>query len=368
MNRKKVFYVLAAFMVSGFLLTLFFFKDHLSNAKTADNDIPLVRAAVLHAGEAARAYTYSGEVRGRQESQLAFQVGGKITNRQVELGSRVKPGQILMQIDPKDIRQLVQGLAAQVDSAQSQLQLAENNLKRYRQLYEQDVISRAQLDRYQSAYEVAAAGHRQASAQYAQGANQLAYSSLCADKAGVVSGISAEVGQVVGAGQAVVTLVQDGEREIEINVPENRIDNLRRASQIKVAFWALPQVVIVGKVREVAPMADTISRTYKIRISLLNPPPEIKLGMTASAAVADSRDQAQAVLIPLSALYQTKETPCVWTVQNETAKLRAIKIGIFGDSQVQVLSGLQSGETIVTAGVHKLREGQKVRLMGGGAQ
>lgn len=366
MNKKKKVCVLIAAVLSVGLMAGFLFKGHLSQAVPPAEEIPLVRMEIVTPSAAGQSYTYAGEVRGRHESQLAFQVGGKIIARHVELGTSVKRGQILMQIDPQDIRQSVNSQAAQVASAKSQLQLAENDLKRYRQLYEEDVISRAQLDRYQNAYEVAKASHQQAMAQQVQGANQLGYTALRADRSGVVSGVSTEVGQVVGPGQTVITLVQDGEKEIEIHVPENRMADLGKALSLKITFWALPQVVMEGKIREIAPMADPVSRTYKVRVSLLKQLPEVKLGMTASVAIADASGKPVAALIPLSALFQTKETPCVWIVENGIVKLRAIKVGLFGDGQVQVLAGLKPGEMIVTAGVHKLREGQKVKVMGGG--
>ena len=263
-----------------------------------------------------------------------------------------------MEIDPKDINQTVNA-----NAAQSQLKLAENNLNRYRQLYEQNAISRAQLDQYQSAYDSAVAAVQQTSAQYMQGANQLGYSVLYANSAGVISAVSAEAGQIVSAGQAALTLVQDDDREIEINVPENRIEELRRAQLLRVTFWALPGVTADGKVREISPVADKISRTYKVRISLVNPPAEIKLGMTATVAAARPGSQ-QTVSIPLSAIYQTGDTPNVWVVENGALSLRPITVGRFGDNQVEVLNGLQNGDVVVSAGVHKLREGQKVRVTG----
>lgn len=365
MSRKKRDATLAVLAISGLILAGFLLKCHFTQSATIDEDPPLVRSMVVYETEAMQSYSYPGEVRGRHESQLAFQVGGKIVRRYVELGSIVKRGQILMQIDPEDIQQMVNGHAAQVASTKSQLHLAENNLKRYRKLYEEDVVSRAQFDRYLSAYEVAQAIHEQVAAQYAQGANQLGYTSLRADQAGVVSGISAEAGQVVGPGQIVITLVREEEREAEINVPENRIQELGKANRIHVSFWALPDMVVEGKIREIAPMADPITRTYRVRISLMNPPLDIKLGMTVSVAI-NYNDQYAVTLIPLSAVYQTKETPCVWILQDGSVRLREIKIMQFGDGQVQVLSGIRSGETIVTAGVHKLREGTKVRSMEGG--
>ncbi len=324
-------------------------------------EAPLVRTQKMQLNGNGQSSGYPGEVRGRYETQLAFQVSGKISKRNVELGSVVNAGDVLMEIDAKDIQQTVNITSAQMASAESQLNLAQCNLERYRKLFEQGAVSRAQLDQYENAYEVAAAAVRQTAAQYTQGANQLGYSALVADSTGVIAAVNAEAGQVVSAGQVVLTLVKDGEREIEISIPENRIEDLRNAQQIRVTFWALPDVIVEGKVREISPVADKITRTYKARISLQNPPAGVNLGMTANVAIA-SAGSRQAVYIPLAAIYQTGDTPGVWVVANETVSLRPVKVGAFGDGQIQVLEGLQDGDVIVTAGVQKLREGQKVRL------
>ena len=363
--KKQIVYGLAI-VLSICIIGGMVWKEHHQPQPVA-GEVTLVRTTKVKMANAAQEYTYSGEVRGRYESQRAFQVGGKIIKRHVDLGSVVQVGDDLMEIDPKDLNQTVNANAAQVYSAQSQLKLAENNLSRYRQLYDQNAISRAQLDQYQSAYDSAVAAVQQTSAQYVQGANQLAYSTLYANSAGVISAINAEAGQVVSAGQAVLTLVQDGDREIEISVPENRIEELRQARQLQVTFWALSGVTVDGKVREISPVADEISRTYKVRISLVNPPVEIKLGMTATVATVRP-DSQQTVSIPLSAIYQTGDTPNVWVVQNDTISLRPITVGYFGDNQVEVLNGLQTGDVVVTAGVHNLREGQKVRIAAGDNQ
>lgn len=337
---------------------------HNRSSQAAVEDIPLVRTIVIGAINTPQSYLYSGEVRGRYESQLAFQVPGKIIKRNVELGSVVKAGEVIMQMDPRDLQQTVNSTSAQLYSAESQRKLAESNLHRYRQLYAQNAISRAQLDQYENAYEVAQAAVRQAAAQYAQGANQLDYSLLYADKAGVIAAIAVEAGQVVSAGQTVITIVQDGEREVEISVPENRMEEIRNAKQLTVTFWALPQVILEGKVREIAPMADATTRTYKVRIRLVNPPSQIKLGMTAGVSLAGAGGPNQAItMIPLAALYQTNDTPHVWVVADHVVTLRPVQVDSFGNAQVQIVAGLKPGETIITAGVHKLREGQTVRLM-----
>ena len=359
--KKQWYYILAA-IVGICLVAGIFFHEKNKAAVTVDDRVS-VRTLTIHSGANAQNYTYSGEVRGRYETQLAFQVTGKIIKRNVELGSKVQAGDILMQIDAKDIQQTVNSNSAQVASAQSQLTLAESNLTRYRQLLSQGAISQSMYDQYVNAYNVAVANVNQASSQYSQGANQLDYTVLRADKAGVVSSITAEMGQVVSAGQSVVTVVQDDEREIEINVPENRLNELRNAEQIKASFWALPNITVTGKIREIAPMADPNTRTFKVRISLISPPPEIKLGMTSAIQLPDNNAQLT-VNIPLSAVYQDGKLPAVWIVKDDMLTLQSITTGKFGNGTIEVLSGIKQGDCIVTAGVHKLKEGEKV-IIGG---
>jgi len=362
LSRKKLYCGLIAGVCIAITVGSLILAKH-NSTKPIVEELAMVRTAVVGNTGMAQGYIYSGEVRGRFESQLAFQVAGKIIKRNVQLGSVVNNGDILMQIDSRDLQQTVNSNSAQVFSAESQLKLAESNLNRYRQLLETGAISRAQYDQYASSYEVALAGVRQASAQYVQGSNQLDYSLLMADKPGVVSSIMAEMGQVVSAGQIVITVVQDGEREVEIAVPENRIEELRKAGQIKVAFWALPNVTVDGNVREIAPMADQTTRTFKVRISLLNPPSEIKLGMTASVTLSDSTAKPK-VMIPLAAVYQDGNVAKVWVVKDDVLTLCPVQTGSFGNGTIQVVSGLRQGDRIVIAGVHKLKEGQKVKIGG----
>ena len=360
--KKKLYCVAAAAIICAGIIAGVLWNN-CSRSQATVEDIPVVRTVLIGNQANSQGYTYSGEVRGRYESQLAFQVNGKIISRNVQLGSIVNAGDVLMQIDSKDVAQTVNNYSAQLDSAQSRLQLAESDVKRYRELLDCGAISQSQYEQYVNAHTVAAAGVRQAQAQYTQGSNQFDYTFLKADHPGVVSAITAETGQVVGAGQTVVTIVQDGEREVEINIPENRMGELRAEGKIKVSFWALPNAVAEGKVREIAPMADPVTRTFKVRISLINPPPEIKLGMTAAVTVANG-DLQQTINIPLAAIYQSGDSPAVWVVKDDALTLRPVKTGNFGNGTIQVLSGLSQGERIVTAGVHKLREGQKVNVSG----
>jgi RND family efflux transporter MFP subunit len=325
------------------------------------SDIPLVKTEVVDPSGNQDSYSYSGEVRGRYESQLAFLVGGKVVRRNVDLGSIVRAGELLLAIDPDDVQQNVSSAKAQLFAAQSQYKLAQDNLERFRELYDQKLMSQAEFDRYQSAYDSADAMLRQAKSQFNRGINQLNYCNLLADSNGVIAALNVETGQVVAAGQPVVVLVKGGAREIEVNFPENRLAGLGQAPDFAVTFWALPGVTLSGKLREVAPMADPVTRTYKARITLINPPADLKLGMTATATAASPSNRA-GYLIPLSAIYQSGDSPGVWVIKQDCAKWKPVQLGSFGDEdRIQVVAGLHSGDVIVTAGVHKLREGQKVR-------
>lgn len=324
---------------------------------------PLVQVIQVGKSEAAStAGTYSGTVKGRYESNLSFQAGGRITARNVQLGTHVNAGSVLMTVDPKDVNQSVSQAQAALDSAASQLALAKADLSRYQQLYVQDAISAASLDQYQTAYNQAAARYDQAQAALTAQQNQLGYTQLTADAAGVISALNGEVGQVVSAGQTVVTLVHDGDLEVQVNVPENKIAAFPVGKTVTVSFWALQNQDVSGQVREVAPMADSASRTYKVCVYLPNPPDGMQLGMTAT--VHNPEEEAEAadtVILPLSAIYQTGNTPQVWLVgSDQTLSLKAVQVEEFGNNTVKV-TGLKKGDQVVTAGVHLLSSGEKVR-------
>lgn len=350
-------------MILGFLFSLLL--SGCGKQEMPVIETPLVKVQRVSITGAGGASAYPGEVRGRYESQLAFQVGGKIAARHVELGSRVRAGDVLFEIDTKDIRENLNIGAAQVESARAQLKLAEANVSRYRQLYAEDAVSAAQYEQYQMSFDAARASYQQAEAQYAQGSNALGYGSLTADSDGVISAVQAETGQVVAAGQSVVTLVKAGDLEVEVHVPENRLTELPVGQPVAVSFWALKGVEVNGVVREVSPVADPAARTYRVRVGLADPPPEIQLGMTASVVETGSGHTTKAVVIPLSAIYQTGGQPQVWVVEDSAVRLREVVVEAFGDNAVKVVDGLSDGDTVVVAGVHKLREGQSVRLMAG---
>lgn len=341
--------------------------------ETATVKAPLVKTQQAGAGASADARTYAGTVRGRYETNMSFQVGGQILARNVEVGSRVNAGDVLMVINARDVVQQANAGDAGVASAKAQLDLAQSNLSRYSQLYAESAVSAAVLDQYQTSYDAAFAAYQSALAQAAQGHNALGYTNLVAGASGVVSAINVEEGQVVAAGQTVLTLVQAGELEVEINVPESRVAELSVGAPVTVNFWAL-KGASSGTVREIAPMADAATRTYRVRVSVPQPPAGLELGMTASVTVdaggaAAGADGASApgAILPLSAIYQTGDTPRVWVVGDDNrVTLKSVEVADFGDNTVRV-TGLSPTDLVVIAGVHKLSEGQEVRTDSAGS-
>ncbi|WP_323744968.1 efflux RND transporter periplasmic adaptor subunit [Noviherbaspirillum malthae] len=326
-------------------------------------DIRPVRVMKLESGNIDSVAEFPGEVRARYESRLGFRVGGKIVARKVEVGSTVKRGQVLMQLDPQDL-QLAQAQAnAGLKAAESNRDLARAELKRYQDLRERNFVSQAVLDSKETAYKAAQASYDQAVAAYRNQSNQAGYAVLQADVDGVVTSIDAEAGQVVSAGTPVVRLAQTGEREIIIGIPEDKVDDLRSVSDVRVRTWADPERTIPGKIREISPVADPATRTYTAKISIPSSAENVKLGMTAYVAFAAKSANA-AMRLPLTALFQDKSNTAVWVVENGAVKLVPVQVAGTAGNDILVSGGVAPGQTIVTAGVNLLKPGQKVKILG----
>ena len=345
---KKKF--LAGVIVVNFLLT------GCGEEKISVPKPPLVKVQKISLANAASEENYSGVVRGRYETNLSFQVGGKIISRQVQAGSRVRAGEVLMTLDPKDIVEQARSAEAQVTSTLAQLKLAKTNFARYSELFKADAIAAAVLDQYKTQLDAAQAAYDAAVARARQSQNALEYTTLTANADGVISLVAAEVGQVVAAGQNVLTLVQTDELEVVVAIPENKISSVQIGQRVTINFWATGEIV-VGTVREISPMADSASRTFTVKISL----PEsfnVQLGMTANVSTREIFSGA--IILPLSAIYQTGDAAQVWLVNGGKVSLKKIEVISFDKNSVQV-RGLRAGDTVVVAGVNKLHDGQEVR-------
>jgi multidrug efflux system membrane fusion protein len=331
--------------------------------QTPPEPAPRVRAARAVVSDQRLHATYSGEVRARYETDLGFRVGGKILEREVEVGSAVKSGETLARLDPQDLQLNILSARSQLEAATSDYRQASADLDRYRNLLKKRFISEAEFDRRVNLERVAKARLEQARAQLGVAENQAGYATLRADGEGVVTAIVAEAGQVVASGQTVMRMARGDEREVVISVPENRLNELKTASDIRVNLWADPSVTYRGQVREVSPGAEPVTRTYTVKVSILDADPRVRLGMTANVLLGSVLAE-QMIELPLSALYRKDGEAAVWVVDpvSATVNLVPVRLGEYHENTFTVVEGLKRGDWVVTAGVHKLVPGQKVRL------
>ncbi|MFD1746797.1 efflux RND transporter periplasmic adaptor subunit [Rhizobium helianthi] len=327
-----------------------------------------VKVVEVKAPQQGASLTYSGAVRARTEIPMGFRVDGKVTQRLVDVGQRVKPGDVLARLDSTDYELSVRQAEAELASAEKQVEISQIALKRAQTLQQQNVTSQSQLEQAQLSSEQAIARRDAAASSLDQARNRVAYSVLKADLAGLVTAVSAEAGQVVAAGNPVVTIAQDGEKEAVIAVPEADISQFSPGKAVKASFWFDQQLVVDGKVREVAGSADAQSRTFAVRVSLPDDP-HIRLGVTATVA-ALAETGAQSFELPLAALTKQDDKSAVWVVDPTTKKvtLRPVTIDGFTDNGVRVSSGIAAGDLVVAAGTQFMRPDLEVSLGSDAAQ
>lgn len=306
---------------------------------------------------------FSGEVKPRIESRLGFRVAGKLVSREVELGQRVKAGQVLARLDPQDYRLATDAAQAQLAAAVTNRDLAAADFKRFKELREQNFISGAELERREANLKAAQAQVDQAQAQLASQRNQGAYTTLVADTAGVVTAIEAETGQVVSAGAPVVRLAQQGGRDAVFAVPEDKLGLMRDGAAVEVRVWP-GQTLLAGQVREVSASADPVTRTYLVKVGLQGRDlPPLGATVTVQPKVKNG-ERPQAIKLPTSALRQDGQATAVWVLDPRTMTVSSqpVQIATADGNEAVVAAGLQEGQQVVTAGVHVLSPGQKVML------
>ncbi|HEX5489195.1 MAG TPA: efflux RND transporter periplasmic adaptor subunit [Rhodanobacteraceae bacterium] len=336
--------------------------DH---GQQAPEDTRPVQTLVVGQASESVGATYSGAVTARFQSNQGFRVTGTVLKRLVEVGQHVTANQPLLQLDPAQIDLNRQAAKAQLDAAHSQAAQAKLTLDRDAQLVKQNFISQAEYDHDKTNYDTATSQLQMAQAQYDQASNQASYGTLRAAVPGIVTAINADVGQVVDTGKAVLTIAQDGEREVVVSVPESRVDELRNAKGLYVTLWADPGKKYAARLREIDPDTDPTTRTYDAHVTVLEPDAAMLLGMTAYVH-QPSTGRHPGFTLPLTAVVQETDGPAVWLVDpaTSTVSLRKVKLLTAQGNNALVGSGLENGEVVVTAGANLLHAGQKVRPVG----
>lgn len=327
---------------------------------------PVVALAVHPDGNIASA-SLPAQVQARYSTPLSFRVGGKIIERRVRIGDSVKAGQTVALLDPTDLRNTLANAKAQLDAAEHRLSFAKQQLDRDQAQAHEHLIAAAQLEQTQDAYATALAQRDSARAQMALATDQLRYTTLTADHDGAVTSEDADTGQNVQATQAVFHVDWTGDVDIVCDAPERTLNSLTVGAQARVTLPALPGKTLEARVREVSPAADPESRTWRVKLTLSAPSPEVRLGMTANVTFDVTGDGAtgKPFTLPVTALFHKGETPAVWVVRkgSNTLELRPVTIERYDERTVSVSSGLHDGERVILQGVHAVSSGQQVQVV-----
>jgi len=367
LSRKTLFATAGAGAVALIALGAFTWKNGAGAvAPTTREVIRPARVAAIDFRPHMHSLMLAGTVVPRIETTLGFRVAGKVISREVDVGATVKPGQLIARIDPADYQLAVDNARAALASAEADYARAKADLERYQALRGSAAFMTQTLDTRQSVSSTSYAKVEQAKAQLATAENNLAYTELHADAAGVITAVQAEVGQVLAQGQGMVKLARTDELEILVGVPEHRLKVVRQASQMTFELWSDAGHVYRARLRELSPSADPMTRTYAARFSIVEPPPFIGIGMTASLTLSRP-DPVPLAEVPLSAIFQQGTQPAVWVVDKATGTvaLHPVTISRWRDETALIESGVTDGEIVATAGVHKLEPGQKVKPLTG---
>ena len=326
-------------------------------------EIRPVRAITIGERAGGDTVTLTGTVQAQNEVNLSFRVDGRMIERTVQVGDAVRAGQVIARLDPQNEESALQSAKAQGTAAQARLVEARNHFARMKDLISDNSVSRASYDQAEAALRTAESAVESAQSQITLAQNRLGYTTLVSDVAGVVTLAGPEPGEVVGAGRMIVQVAREGARDAVFDVPARVKDAAPANPRIQVTLTGDPKVTAAGTIREVAPRADPITGTFRVRVRLVDPPAAMRLGSTVTGRMALAGGVA--IEVPPSAVTRSDGRAAVWVVDPKTGTVasRSIEIRSSDPNRVEVASGLKAGDVVVTAGVHALRPGQKVRLV-----
>ncbi|KQW36771.1 efflux RND transporter periplasmic adaptor subunit [Rhizobacter sp. Root404] len=337
-----------------------------SRTETAPDPIRAVRTLTVSPQTAGGSFDYAGEVKARTESRLSFRVGGKMVKRLVDLGDTVKVGQVLAQLDARDLRLGQDAARASMAAAQASYEQSAADYKRYKELSDKGFIGPAELDRREMAMKTASAQLDQARAQSNVQGNQAGYATLVADVSGVITGVDLEPGMVASAGTPVLRLAHDGPRDVVFSVPEDKVATVKalagQPGSFTVKVWGT-DAPLPATIREISAAADPATRTFLVKADIGTAAAGARLGQTATVSM-ELPQVAGVNKLPLSALREEQGRSAVWLVDRAsmTVKSQEVKLAGADGNEAVITGGLSPGQIVVTAGVHVLSPGQKVKF------
>ena len=306
-------------------------------------------------------HSFTGTLQPRYQASLAFRVAGKVSERLVEVGQRVKKGEILFRLDPEDME--LQWRVAEADhiSAQSLLKQSAAEEARLKQLRTTGSVSQSEYDLGLSNRDVAKARVDAADRRLTLATNQRTYCDLIADSDGLITSIQAEAGQVVNVGQPVLQLMQNSELEATVSLPENLVADVQKL-RATATFWSMPGVELQAELRELSPMADPVSRTYDAKFRLKDPSKALAIGMTVTILLNNSEEDG--ICIPITSIAGSKNHPLVWRIDPKTGRVEPVSVEIlqYRTESAIVRAPFQQGDKIVSAGVQRVDANSLVRI------
>lgn len=333
-------------------------------SETVAPEIRPVRTVTIEKRVDGPAITLTGHIQAQDETNLAFRIAGRMIERAVNVGDHVRQGQLVARLEPQNELNALRSAQANLTAAQGQLTQAGNHFDRQETLLAQGWATRAQFDEAQQARQTAQSQVDAAEAQAKAAHDLVSFTELKADSAGVVTAVGTEPAEVVQPGRMIVRLARQGGRDAVFDAPAQLIRAAPADPLISVSLTDDPSVKATGRIREVAPQADPVTRTFEVKVGLADPPDAMRLGATVTGNLR--MDTTPVIEIPATALTKFNRQPAVWIVDpsNRTVSIRNVDVLRFDPVTVAVSRGLDTGEIVVTAGVQALHPGQKVRLLG----
>jgi RND family efflux transporter MFP subunit len=326
-----------------------------------------VRTAEIRYDKTQETNRYVGTVQSRHEVNDAFRVSGKVVQRKVDVGQKVREGDVLAVLDDTDYRLAMEAAQQQLTAARTQARQAESDRKRLDALKTDGSVSPSDDEKAQTAAHTSSAAAEAEERKLELARNRLKYAVLRASQSGVVTAVRFEVGQVVAEGQPIVSIANEGEPEIVADVPEDHLA-VFKTSRYRAWLASAPEQTFEVVLREIAPQAAAQTRTFRARLKPVTPRP-LPLGATATVVVERQVGATPAAVIPASAITQNNGQPAVWVVRRAgtepvaTVDLQSVVVHGYRNDEVLV-SGPQAGELVVTAGVQKMAPGLRVALPG----
>jgi len=334
-------------------------------AEPTDPEIRRVRTVVVERTRIDNSAIAVGDIHPQRDIDLSFRVSGKLTERLVDVGDPFVAGDLLARLDAEDYVQRLESAKGDLAAAKAVLVEATAQEGRTRKLFTDGFATRVQFDGTIKSLHSASAKVESASAALKLAEAQLAYTEIRAEFDGIVTATGAEEGQVVNVGQLIFRTAEPDLRDAVFDVADAAffpVPDAGADTPVRVTLLGHPEIFTTGQIREVAPLADAATRTYEVRVSLANPPAEMRFGASVNGRLDVVAPEV--VVLPASALFDDAGDPAVWVVQPVSSTLQLIPIDVarYEADRIVVAGGLDDGDIVVTAGVHQLRENQKVTL------